>query len=245
MIKIQPYGLIISLSILSASLVAFWYIKRKRQDISIFYDLLFWSIVGGLLGARIYHLIHQWDLYKQRPLQIIAFWQGGLGIYGALLGGVFSIYIYSKLKKINFLTWLDNIALGLPLGQAIGRWANFINQELYGYPTNLPWKIYIKPENRLPQFINSNYFHPLFLYESVWSLIIFLILLYIVLKKLDKKLKAGALFCFYISLYSLGRFFVEFLKPDVWRIYNIAVAQIVSFSIIISCLLLIFKKNKK
>jgi phosphatidylglycerol:prolipoprotein diacylglycerol transferase len=245
MISIQPYGLIISLSILSASLVCSWYIKRKKQDINIFYDLLFWTITGGILGARLYHVIHLWSYYKVKPLQILAFWQGGLAIYGAIFGGLLAIYIYSRIKNIKFLTWFDNIALGLPLGQAVGRWANFVNQELYGYPTNLPWKIYIKPENRLSQFQNYSYFHPLFLYESILSLITFFILLYIVLKKFDKKLKNGVFFCIYISIYSLGRFLLEFLKPDVWKIFKIPVAQIISLVVLIFCFNFLVKNKKK
>ena len=256
--KPQPYGLIISLACLSSILIIIWQAKKQKQNLNVFLDSLSWVLISGLIGARVYHVIHLWSFYKQSPLSVLQFWQGGLGIYGGILGGILGLFIYSKLNNIliparpsggsNFLNLADLYSFGLPLAQAIGRWANFINQELYGYPTNLPWAIYIKPENKLAGFENYSHFHPLFLYESLWSFMIFIILL--VLAKFISRSsrtkvryykKPGVLFFLYLFLYSIGRFFLEFLKPDPWKIFNIPTAQLISLIIIITSLCFSYK----
>ena len=232
----QPYGLIIALAVLAAGGMVFWEAKRKGQKPEHVLNTLFWGLIGGLAGARAYHVIHEWDFYSKNLLLIFNLWRGGLGIYGALLGGSLAVFVFTKIKDLNFLKWLDIAALGLPLGQAIGRWANFINQELYGYPTDLPWKIYIRPSQRLPEFRSFIYFHPLFFYESIWNLLVFLVVL-ITITKFEKKIKKGELFCLYLSLYSFGRFWLEFLRPDVWRLFGFPVAQIIAAITILTCLI--------
>ncbi|MBU1931342.1 prolipoprotein diacylglyceryl transferase [Patescibacteria group bacterium] len=231
------YGLIIALAILIGLWVCFLETKRKKQDVKVLFDVAFWVLISGLVGARFYHVVHQWSFYQENPGFIFHLWNGGLGIYGAIFGGLLAIWIYTRFKKLDFLIWSDIAVLGLPLGQAIGRWANFFNQELYGYPTNLAWAIYIEPINRLPQFKNISYFHPLFLYESFWNLAVFLIIFFAG-RRLDKRLLKGELFILYISLYSLGRFFIEFLKPDVWRLAALPAAQLIAVFIIVLCLII-------
>jgi phosphatidylglycerol:prolipoprotein diacylglycerol transferase len=138
---------------------------------------------------------------------------GGLGIPGAIIGGALALWLYCRNKKISFLTLTDTVMPGVALAQAIGRWGNFFNQELYGKPTNLPWKIYIDPAHRVPGYENYNYFTPLFLYESLWNLLNMAILLWLA-RRFEKWLKAGDIFYVYMIMYSIGRFCLEFLRLD-------------------------------
>ena len=167
------YGLMIGLGVL----VGAWVASKKDKKI---WDCLVWVIGGGIIGARLYHVVDWWSYYSQHLSQIPAVWQGGMGIYGGILGGILGLWIYTRRREepnLRLLKLLDVGALGLPLGQAIARWGNYFNQELYGLPTNLPWGIYIRPENRLLEVMDFKYFHPLWLYESLWCLIIFIIII--------------------------------------------------------------------
>jgi phosphatidylglycerol:prolipoprotein diacylglycerol transferase len=169
-------------------------------------------------------LINGQNPYLIHPLDAFKIWNGGLGIPGAVLGGVIALFIYCRVKKINFFTWTDIIAPGLALAQAIGRWGNYVNQELYGLPTNLPWKIYIDAAHRLPGYENVAYYHPTFLYESIWNLLNVGILL-ILARKAEKKLKQGDLFLIYMMFYSFGRFWLEFVRIDYSPIAGININQ--------------------
>ena len=160
----------------------------------------------------------QW--YLTHPLDMINIRNGGLGIPGAIIGGALALWLYCRNKKISFLTMTDTVIPGVALAQAIGRWGNFFNQELYGKPTNLPWKIYIDPAHRVPGYQNVNYFHPLFLYESLWNLINMGILLWMG-RHFEKWLKAGDLFYIYMIMYSIGRFSLEFLRLDASQVGGI------------------------
>jgi len=213
------------------------------MDIKRCLDLAFWVIVGGIVGARIYHVIHQWHYYSNNPLMIFNIWAGGLGIYGGMVGGAIAAIIYCKKHKEDLWKWADIVAPWLALGQAIGRWANYATQELYGKPTDLPWGIYIIPKRRIIGYENYSHFHPLFLYESIWNFITFLILLYI-LKKHNNKLLKGELFSLYLSLYSLGRFFVEFLKPNVWKIAGVPMAQLIGIIVISTSIIIALTRRR-
>jgi len=217
------YGLMIGLGVL----VGAWVASKKDKKI---WDCLVWVIGGGIIGARLYHVVDWWSYYSQHLSQIPAVWQGGMGIYGGILGGILGLWIYTRRREepnLRLLKLLDAGALGLPLGQAIARWGNYFNQELYGLPTNLPWGIYIRPENRLLEVMDFKYFHPLFLYESLWCLAIFLVLLKIVKKNH---------FIIYLGLYGLGRFFLEFLRLEAWTINGVNVAQMISAGLILGAL---------
>ena len=153
--------------------------------------------------------------------------KGGLGIPGAVIGGVLAMWIYTRRKKLTLMTWLDIVAPGLALAQAIGRWGNFFNQELYGAPTNLPWKIYIDPAHRLPGFQNVAYYHPLFFYESMWDLANMAVLLWLS-HRFAGRLKAGDVFLGYLVIYPVGRFLLDFLRLDASRLAGINANQTVA-----------------
>jgi len=219
------YGILIALGILAAVLVIENFCQKEPFKIhhSIL-DIFPWLVIPGIVGARSYHVINFWQYYKSSPVEIFFVWQGGLGIFGALIGGALGLLLFvwfNKLTKKEFWNLLDLISLGLPLAQSIGRFGNFFNQELYGCPTKLPWGVFINPENRLPGYENVSRFHPLFLYESFWNLFIFVILV-----KTRNRFKNGRLFLIYLFLYSLGRFWLEFLRIDSWMAGRFKINQL-------------------
>jgi phosphatidylglycerol:prolipoprotein diacylglycerol transferase len=173
--------------------------------------------------------------YLDNPIEIVSFWDGGLrglGIIGAIIGGVFGLWAYTKWAKLSFPEWLDIAAVGLPLGQAIGRWGNYFNQELYGNLTKLPWGVPIEadPRFRLPQFQSEPEdarFHPTFLYESLWCLLVFFILSYVSHYWSDK-LRNGDIALMYLILYPLGRYVIELQRPDAWLIGGVPTAQVIA-----------------
>lgn len=240
-ITFHLYGFIIALGALTG-----WVIAKKRAKYykipeKIFDDyLLLIPLILAVVGARIYHVLDYWDLYKTNFLQVFYIQNGGLGIWGAVGGGILGLSLLCSVKKINFLATLDLIAPSFALAQAIGRIGNYINQEGFGPPTNLPWKILIEPQNRPLNFITSSYFHPTFFYEASLDLIIFAFLLYF-----SKKMKGnGKIFGTYLILYSTSRFFIEFLRIDTWVSEGVKVAQVISIFGIITGSYLLFIKNK-
>jgi phosphatidylglycerol---prolipoprotein diacylglyceryl transferase len=152
-------------------------------------------------------------LYLTHPLDALAIWKGGLGIPGAVIGGFIAVYLYARKHELSIMAWADIIAPGLALAQAIGRWGNFINQEVYGAPTELPWKLFIDPAYRLPGYQDVAYYHPLFLYESLWNLFNMALLLWAG-QRFRGWLKTGDIFLLYLVIYPAGRFLLEFLRLD-------------------------------
>ena len=227
------YGFLISISILLCILVSKSLIDKDKlkQKEEILWGLSSWAIIGGIIGARIYHVLSSLPSYLLHPLNILAIWNGGLGIWGAIAGGIIGALFYLKKQRQNPMYWLDLASVVLPLGQAIGRWGNFLNQEIFGTPTNLPWGIYIKPENRPSNFINFNKFHPLFLYESILDLVLFFILLTLY-KKYSKTSPKGIFLSLYLGGYSAIRFYLEYLRPDSWKIGNLNVSQCISILVL-------------
>ncbi len=211
---LRYYGLFIALGIAVATWIAGRELERKGYDGTLALDSLFFIVPPGFLGARIYHVVTNWSYYGEDPFPgIFAVWEGGLAIYGAVTGGFLGILLFSWFRGINPLTLADAAAPGVAVGQAIGRWGNYFNQELFGRPSELPWAIQIAPENRPAGFENAETFHPTFLYESIWNLLVALVLLWIA-RRLASQLKTGDLALLYVSLYSLGRFFTELLRID-------------------------------
>jgi phosphatidylglycerol:prolipoprotein diacylglycerol transferase len=206
--------------------------RRKGMNPEFVWDCLPWVLIGGIIGARLWHIFtpsvsdqYTTMYYLTHPLDALAIWNGGLGIPGAVMGGALALYLYSRKRKESFTAWVDAIAPGLALAQAVGRWGNFVNQELYGAPTDLPWKLYIDPQHRLPGFENVAYYHPLFLYESIWNLLVMGLLLWIGRSKFASKLKSGDIFLIYLIAYPVGRFFLEFLRLNISMVGGINVNQ--------------------
>jgi phosphatidylglycerol:prolipoprotein diacylglycerol transferase len=223
LLNIRFYGIIIMLGALAAALLISWEARRRGQDSENVWDGLVWVLIGGIIGARIWHILTPPPssvamgvttmYYLTHPLDAIAVWRGGLGIPGAVIGGLIALYFFCRRKELDFLLWIDIAAPGLALGQAIGRWGNFINQELYGKPSDLPWAITIDPQHRLAGFENYEKFHPLFLYESLWNLGVAILLLWIA-RRFEDKLFNGDVFLVYLITYPIGRFLLEFLRLD-------------------------------
>jgi phosphatidylglycerol:prolipoprotein diacylglycerol transferase len=231
---IHFYGILIMLGALAAAWLSTVEAKRRGQDPEVVWDALAWVLIAGIIGARIWHILTPppsmvamgitTHYYLTHPLDAIAIWNGGLGIPGAVMGGALALYLYARRHKLNFATWTDIIAPGLALAQAIGRWGNFFNQEVYGAPTNLPWAIYIDPAHRLPGFENIAYYHPLFLYESLWNLANMALLLWMG-RRFKDRLLPGDIFLSYLVVYPVGRFLLEFLRLDASRVAGINANQ--------------------
>lgn len=211
-LQVHWYGIILG----SATLIGLWVAIREGRKhglvSDVFLDMLVWVLPAAIVGARLYYVIFQWDYFSQHPAEIIAIWNGGIAIHGALIGSITAGYFYTRKKGIPFLQLLDIVAPSILLGQAIGRWGNFMNQEAHGGEVtrsfleglHLPdWII-----NQM--YINGSYYHPTFLYESVWNIIG--VILLIGLRRWNPR--RGEIFFSYIIWYSLGRFFIEGLRTD-------------------------------
>jgi phosphatidylglycerol:prolipoprotein diacylglycerol transferase len=245
------YGIFIMLGVVAATVLAYYEAKHRKLNPEIILDVLFWAVLAGIIGARIWHILTPppsmvaqgitTRYYLTHPLDMINIRAGGLGIPGAVIGGALAVWLYCRSKKLSFLTWADVIVPGLALAQAIGRWGNFFNQEVYGKPTNLPWKIYIDPLHRVEGYTNYEYFHPLFLYESLYNLLCMGILLFLG-RRLSKWLKAGDLFLVYLILYPVGRFFLDFLRLDASMVGGINANQtFMAIVAVVSAGLLVFR----
>ncbi len=253
-LELHLYGFLVAMGVMVGALVAekvrqehvargTWQVANL-QGRSV-WDVLPWVVIPGVVGARLYHVIDWWSYYGQNLREIPQVWQGGLGIYGAIGGGVVGLVIWThrtyKSDRTNrFWEWLDLVGIGLPLGQAIGRWGNYFNQELYGKPTNLPWAIYIDPAHRVSGVEQYTHFHPLFLYESMWNIVVFYVIICCWRRK-KWKVGSGLFFTLYIMFYSIGRFFLEQLRIEPWSVQilffgRVAMAQLVSAMLILVAL---------
>jgi phosphatidylglycerol:prolipoprotein diacylglycerol transferase len=239
-IKVAWYGIMIATGCLAAIGISYIEARRRGEATGHVINLAIVVIPSGIVGARLYHVIDQWQYYSQHPASIIG--GQGLGIFGAVIAGALGLIIYTLIKRLSTLRWLDILAPGMILAQAIGRWGNFFNQELYGYPTNLPWGIYIDPAHRLPGFEEYSHFQPLFLYEFLWNLLGFATLM-ILGRKLRLRLRDGDIFFLYIAYYSVGRFFLEGLKINVWTLAGIPTARWISGLAIIAAAIFIFFRH--
>lgn len=236
-IKIYWYGFLITIAFTSGFFIFNFLAQRTGFKKEKIFDLFFWLVIGGIIGARLYHCFAEFNYYWRNPLKIFYLWQGGLAIYGAILAGLLVIYFFAKKTKESLgalpfsFYLLDLLAPALSLGQAIGRWGNFFNQELYGQPTSSFFGIFITPANRLINFENYSLFQPLFFYESLFCLLIFSILFLLSIYKHPKI--PGKIFLLYIFLYSTWRFTIEFLRIDPQPIFlNLRLGQWVSLILI-------------
>jgi phosphatidylglycerol:prolipoprotein diacylglycerol transferase len=223
------YGLTMTLAIFLGTFVASRFITRHGRDGSAAWDMLLWVLLPAIIGARLYYVFLQaprsgpgsLDEYLAHPVEIVQVWRGGIHIYGAFIFGGIAAVLFLRYRKLPLFPFLDGIGVGLLLGQAIGRIGNFINQELYGPPTTLPWGLRIDPAHRLvpyndlTAYPDSVRFHPLFLYELLWDALGFVLILWIA-RRFSKHLKEGDVFLLFLIWSPLGRFFIEFLRTDSW-----------------------------
>ena len=240
-IVVRWYGLLIALAVLIGVTLSQYLAKRRGVNSDLLGDLAIWLVVAAIPCARLYYVLFEWKEYVQRPGDIVAIWQGGIAIHGAIIGGTIATILFARLHRISLWQLLDLVVPSLILGQAIGRWGNFFNSEAFGKPTDLPWKLYIEPRYRPLELLNSDYFHPTFLYESLWNLAVFVLLLSLFfwgLKNYDR-LKTGTLAAVYLIAYSLGRVWIEWLRTDSLMLGPLKVAQIVSLSAIALGLLIL------
>ncbi|MEM7127454.1 MAG: prolipoprotein diacylglyceryl transferase [Chloroflexota bacterium] len=227
-LALRWYGILLVSGMIAASWVASRYVFRKGEDGELVWDMLVWILIPALIGARLYYVFIQsprgpqgFDRFMEDPITILQIWNGGIHIFGAFIFGSIALLIYGRIRNLPMSIYMDGIGLGLPLGQAIGRWANFINQELYGPPTTLPWGLRIDASHRIPpyhdlaQYPESVRFQPLFLYESLWNFLGFGIMFWIS-RRFENWLKPWDLLLMYLIWYPLGRFFLEFIRTDSW-----------------------------
>ncbi|MGL5034638.1 MAG: prolipoprotein diacylglyceryl transferase [Microcystaceae cyanobacterium] len=229
------YGLLIAIAVLLGVTLSQFLAKRRQLNPDLIGDLAIWLVVAAVPSARFYYVMFEWPKYSQRPWwEMLAIWQGGIAIHGAIIGGAIAATIFARSQKVSLWQLTDVVVPSLALGQAIGRWGNFFNSEAFGDPTNLPWKLYIPEYLRPIAYKSFDYFHPTFLYESLWNLGVFalLITLFFWGLKNPQRLKIGTLtFCYGIA-YSLGRFWIEGLRTDSLMIGPLKIAQIVSLVLI-------------
>lgn len=259
---IRYYGIILMLGAVAAAFLAEREAHRRKLNSEFVWDALIWVLIGGVIGARLWHVFTPPPSMLVvdpitgklanpyfaggtiRILDILTTWKGGLGIPGAVIGGVLALYWYCRRKKVNFLVWVDVAAPALALGQAIGRWGNFINQEVYGAPTDLPWAIKIDPANRLPGYFQYETYHPLFLYESLWNLANMAFLLWLG-RRFVNWLKEGDLFLVYLISYPFGRFLLEFLRLDSPHIGSINTNQAVMLIVALASAGILIWRHRK
>ena len=246
-VQIRYYGIIIVVAMLIAATVAARLAKRDGRDPDDVWGALTWAIIPAIIGARLWFILFPpqslvaqgqdtawfFQNFFNTTNGAIAIWSGGLHIFGAVLGGFLGAYLYLRRNKLPLAPWLDIAAVSLPLGQAIGRWANFVNQELYGVPTTLPWGITIESAYRVEPYKSlidfpqaTTLFHPLFLYESLWNFIAFIVLLNLFLRY-RKNFKAGDLFLIYVMQYAFIRFLLEFIRVEQSIVAGVNFTQVI------------------
>ncbi len=219
-LDVHYYGLIMAAAVAGAFGLALARSRRYGIGLQQAEDLLFWLIVGGFIGARIYHVFSSAEYYWRHPLDSLKVWNGGLSIYGAVIGGVITLWLYKRISHFrspaggSILNYLDWLAPSVILGQIIGRFGNFFNYEAFGYPTNLPWKMFVPLRFRPFGFGQYRYFHPFFLYEALGNAVILFVLLKFLEPKFRRQGGSGRLFFSYLLLYNTLRFFLEFLRID-------------------------------
>ena len=208
---IHAYGLLLAIGVLVAAWIAERRWVARGFDGKTFSDMAVWIVVGGVVGARVYHVISDYQLFTDDWLRAFQIWRGGLSIWGVLAGGAIAVVVLTRIKHVETLALMDCIAPGLLAAQAIGRWGNYFNQELFGGPTKLPWALEISPSKRPPGYLHDTTFHPTFLYESLYCLFLLGVVLWV---ERRFRLRKGQMFALYLATYTFGRFFFENMRID-------------------------------
>jgi len=214
-LTLRYFGLCIVLGTIAGTWLTGHLLASRGYDGALALESLFFVVPLGVVGARLHYVATEYGAqYASNPLpSALKVWEGGLGVYGGVAGGFVGLLLFCRYRAISPLTFADAAAPGLVLGQAIGQWGNYFNQELFGRPSDLPWAIYIAPQNRPAQFADATSFHPTFLYEALWDVLVCLVLLWAA-RRFPERLEAGDIFMLYVVLYSIGRFLVETLRVD-------------------------------
>ncbi len=244
-IQIYWYSIMIILGVFVGMAFAYREVKRQNINEDFFINLVFYTIIFAVIGARLYYVVFNWDYYSKNFIEIFEIWNGGLAIHGGILFGTIFLVIYTKRFKMPVFKLMDICAVGLIIGQAIGRWGNFFNGEAYGAITTKAALL----ANHIPEFIadgmyiNGNYYQPTFLYESIWNVVGFIVLL--VVRKSFRYLKNGQLTGIYLMWYSVGRFFIEGMRGDSLMLGDFRVAQIISVILFVVGLIMFIYKLRK
>jgi phosphatidylglycerol---prolipoprotein diacylglyceryl transferase len=249
-LSIGWYGLGYAVGLAAAYLLLVRLAKRAGEDPDLLGNGMIIVAIAALIGGRIYHVIDQWDaLYKSDPVRIFLPPYSGLGVYGGLITGTIAAWLYARWKGAPFLRWADIIAPALFLMQAIARWGNYFNQELYGTPTTLPWGIPIDCAHRIPDYPCATFaeattrFHPLFLYESISGIVGCLVLIWIGYHW-RAKLRPGDLLLIFFVWYGIVRFALEAFRHDNWTFYGVPVAQLVSLGFIVASIAVLLYRHR-
>ena len=268
LINIRWYSFLIALSLFIGTYISKRLAKSRGINPELITDFLPFLIIFSIIGARTYYVVFEWSNYTGinsftslslfdvsiKIPSMFAIWKGGIAIHGALIGGFLSVIFFCRLNNISLKDLLDVITPSIILGQAIGRWGNFFNSEAFGVPTNLPWKLFICEDFRPAIYRDFNFFHPTFLYESIWNFLVFFLLIYFFNKQIKSNLlKPGFISCLYLVLYSFGRFWIEGLRIDPLCLGStpplceggLRIAQFISIILFSSGLLGIFFLNFK
>jgi len=241
-VDVAWYGILIVTAILIGLIVTLYIAKKKQVDTEHIYNLLFWLVIFCVVGGRLAHVIGDWELYKDNLIDIFKVWQGGLGFFGVLAAGLIVTVLYARIKKISFWILVDTMIIALPLVQAIGRWGNYFNQELYGRPTNSIWAIPIDFANRVAGFERFEFFHPLVLYDSILFLLMFGLMFYL-FKKL--KLFPGQLALIYFIMFSVVRFCLDFVRVGMPEWGPLLATQWLGIALFIFSILIFFRRYKR
>lgn len=257
-LAIRWYGLLIAVAVLLGLWVSSQLAKMRGLDPGVISDLLPLIVLSAVIGARLYYVLFEWRQYQINWLEAFQIWKGGIAIHGALLGGSIAVIAYSRWMKLSFWALMDVLLPSVALGQAIGRWGNFFNSEAFGLPTSLPWRLFIPVANRPAAYLNQSWFHPTFLYESIWDLGLFVLLIFLFRQRRTNGewlLPKGGISCVYAFSYSIGRFWIEGLRLDPLCLWGslgeancLRMAQLVSLLLAIAgaaglAWLLTFKKS--
>jgi len=247
------YGIILMLGVLAGAYLAEREANRRKMNSDFLWDSLFWMVIGGVIGARIWHILTPspslveagvtTSYYLSHPLDAINLTRGGLGIPGAVIGGLLALNWAAKRHKESFLDWIDVIAPSLVLGQAIGRWGNFVNQELYGAATDVRWAITIAPQNRLPEFADQATYHPIFLYEMLWNFATVFLLLWLA-RTYGKRLKPGDIFLTYLITYPVIRILLDFIRLDASEVAGFNANQSLMVVVLLGAAITLYSRHR-
>jgi phosphatidylglycerol---prolipoprotein diacylglyceryl transferase len=230
-LAIRWYGVVIAAAVMLGTALAHREALRRGQDADALLTAVFLSVLSALLGARLDYVAGHWDYYGMQPAKILALWEGGLAMQGGLLAGLLATVLYCRWTRLSVPVTIDLMTPGIAIGQAVGWWGNFFNQEGFGLPTSVPWKLYVDPYRRPPELKQFDFFHPIFLYESLWNLAVFAILWVGLRKRLERW--PGALTLCYLGLYAFGRLLVERFRADSLMLGPLRAAPVVSVLLLI------------